>query len=247
MSESDFYPNAPIVEAIFDVQMELPQNIEIAELEAFCKTFVSAYPEKKIQRKFAGKFEVLDNEKTSAETYNLGIAGILNWSPDHRQALQVRLDGFSFSRLKPYEKWCVHFTEFLKYLRLYCEKISPIQVKRIATRFVNVIELPKENVSWEKYFINAAKAPISNGLVTNFFDRIEFSFSSSNVKASVTHAIMQSNDPLKLPVILDIETFVEVNTKPDLMMIEKLFNNLREAKNQIFRDCLTDKAKELFK
>jgi uncharacterized protein (TIGR04255 family) len=58
---------------------------------------------------------------------------------------------------------------------------------------------------------------------------------------------MQSNDPLKLPVVLDIETFVEINAKPDLMMIEKLFHNLKEAKNQIFQDSLTDKAKELFK
>jgi uncharacterized protein (TIGR04255 family) len=246
MSESDFFHNAPIVEAIFDIQMELPQSIGIAELEAFCKTFASAYPEKKARRKFSGKFEVKDNEEPSAETFNLGVAGILNWSPDHKQALQIRLDGFSFSRLKPYEKWDVHFTEFLKYLRLYCEKMSPVQLKRVATRFINVIELPREWVDWGEYFINAARAPISNALVTNFFDRLEFSFPSSNVKASVTHAIMQSNDPLKLPVVLDIETFMEINTKPDLTMIEKLFHNLRETKNQIFRNSLTDKAKELF-
>ena len=247
MSENDFYLNAPIVEAIFDVQMELPQNIGIPELEAFCKIFSAAYPEKKARRKFAGKFEVKDNAEPSAETFNLGMAGILNWSPNHKQALQVRLDGFSFSRLKPYEKWDVHFTEFLKYLRLYCEKMSPVQLKRVATRFINVIELPRETVNWEEYFINAARAPISNALVTNFFDRLEFSFPLSNVKASVTHAIMQSNNPLKLPVVLDIETFMEINTKPDLTMIEELFHNLRETKNQIFRDSLTDKAKELFK
>ena len=246
MLEHDSYPNAPIVEAIFDIQMELPQGVGIAELETFCKTFVSAYPEKKARRKFASKFEI-KNEEPSAEAFNLGIAGILNWSPDHKQALQVRLDGFSFSRLKPYEKWGIHFAEFLKYLRLYCEKISPVQVKRVATRFINVIELPRESGNWGEYFINAARASISNVLVTNFFDRVEFTFPSSNVKATVTHAIMESNDPLNLPVVLDIETFVDINTKPDLAMIEKLFHNLRETKNQIFRESLTDKAKELFK
>lgn len=247
MPESDSYPKAPIVEAIFDVQMELSQDIGIAELEAFCKTFSSAYPEKKAQRKFASKFEVRDDEEPSAETFNLGITGILNWSTDHKQALQVRLDGFSFSRLKPYENWDAHFSEFLKYLKLYCENMHPIQIKRVATRFINVIELPRETMNWGEYFINAAKFSVSNALVTNFFDRLEFSFPLSKVKASVTHAIMQSNDPLKLPVVLDIETFMEINTKPDFIMIENLFQNLRETKNQIFRDSLTIKAKELFK
>ena len=107
--------------------------------------------------------------------------------------------------------------------------------------------MPRESGNWGEYFINAARASISNVLVTNFFDRVEFTFPSSNVKATVTHAIMESNDPLNLPVVLDIETFVDINTKPDLAMIEKLFHNLRETKNQIFRESLTDKAKELFK
>jgi uncharacterized protein (TIGR04255 family) len=244
MSKHSSYLNPPIVEAIFDVQMELPQDVGIAELEIFGKTIASTYPEKKAQRKFASKFEI-KNEEPSAEAFNLGIAGILNWSSDHKQALQVRLDGFSFSRLKPYEKWDVHFTEFLKYLTLYCEHISPLQIKRVATRFVNVIELPRGHVNWEEYFVNAARTPILNASVTNFFDRVEFTFPSSNVKASVTHAIMQSNDPLKLPVVLDIETFVEMNTKPDLEMIKNLFQNLREAKNQIFQESLTSKAKEI--
>ncbi|MBF8262449.1 MAG: hypothetical protein HW387_114 [Parachlamydiales bacterium] len=246
MSEHSSYPNPPIVEAIFDVQMELPQDVGIAELETFGKTVASDYPEKKTRRKFASKFEIKD-EEPSAEAFNLGIAGILNWSPDHRQALQVRLDGFSFSRLKPYEKWDVHFTEFLKCLRLYCEHISPIQIKRVATRFINVIELPRENLNWGEYFINAARTPIPDAVATNFFDRVEFTFPSSSVKASVTHAMMQSNDPLKLPVVLDIETFVDMNNKPDLIMIEKLFQNLRETKNQIFQNSLTDKTKGLFK
>ena len=246
MSKHDSYPNPPIVEAIFDVQMELPQNVGIAELEAFGKTFASAYPEKKARRKFASKVEI-KNEEPSAEAFNLGIAGILNWSSNHTQALQVRLDGFSFSRLKPYETWDVHFTEFLKYLKLYCEHIFPLQIKRVATRFVNVIELPREHVNWGKYFVNAARTPICNALVTNFFDRVEFTFPSSSMKGSVTHAIMQSNDPLKLPVVLDIETFVEMNAKPDLEMIRSLFQNLRVAKNQIFQESLTPTAKEMFR
>lgn len=245
MSNHNSYPNSPIVEAIFDVHMELPQNIGFAELEAFGNTIASAYPEKKARRKFASKIEI-QHENPSVEAINLGIASILNWSSDHKQALQVRLDGLSFSRLKPYEKWNVHFTEFLKYLEMYCKSISPLQIKRVATRFINVIELPREHTNWEDYFINVSSPPIPNGLVTNFFDRIEFALPLSNIKASVTQAIMQSNDPLKLPVILDIETFVEMNTKPDLEMVKNIFENLRDAKNQIFENSLTFKAKEIF-
>jgi len=247
MQEQDFYPNAPIVEAIFDIQVELPKGIGIAELEAFCSTLSSTYPEKKERSRFAGKFEIKDNKESSAESFNLGVEGFLNWSSDRKQVVQVRLDGFSFSRLKPYEKWNLHFAEFIKHFKLYCEKFSPVRIKRVTTRFINVINLPRGDVNWTDYFINAARAPIPNVSVTNFFDRVEFAFPSSNIKAVVTHAIMQSNDPIKLPIVLDIETFMEMSADPDINMVEKIFQQLHGLKNQVFRESLTPKAKELFK
>ncbi len=241
------YSKAPIVEAIFDVQVELPKRIGISELEAFCLNIADAYPVKKERRRFEGRFEVKNGKEATTESMDLGIDGFLNWSQDEKQVLQVRLDGCGFSRLKPYESWDQHFSEFIKNLKLYFDMLSPVRVNRVTTRFINVIEIPLGKIEWDKYFVNAVRAPIRDALVTNFFNRLEFNVSEFNAKAVVTYTIMQSNDPIFLPVVLDIEVFTDVSSAPDDKVISMIFQKLRKLKNDIFEENLTPQAKELFR
>jgi len=40
---------------------------------------------------------------------------------------------------------------------------------------------------------------------------------------------------------------MEMSADPDINMVEKIFQQLRCLKNQVFKSSLTSKAKELFK
>jgi uncharacterized protein (TIGR04255 family) len=240
------YPNAPIIEAIFDVQVELPENVGIAQLDAFCGEIARAYPEKKERRRFEGKFEVKQGQAATAESIDLGLDGFLSWSADRKQVVQARLNGLSFSRLKPYESWDQHFSEFLKNLRLYFQEIAPLRIRRAATRFVNVIEIPLEDIEWHKYFSDAPKSPFRDALIVNFFNRLELKLLKSNATAVITRTIVQSNNPAVKSVVLDIEVFVDMSSEADIEMVAKVFKNLRGQKNKIFEKILTKRAKELF-
>ena len=67
-----------------------------------------------------------------------GPDGYLFTSVDGRQVVQARLDGFTFSRLKPYDKWESLRDEARELWQHYVQIASPETVTRVALRYINV-------------------------------------------------------------------------------------------------------------
>lgn len=246
MNKVNSYPRAPITEALFDIQVELPKKVTVADLDRLSSEISSDYPGKQARQRFAGRFE-LKASQGPVESIDLGIDGFLNWSSDKKQVVQFRLDGYTFSRVKPYIGWDEHFQEVVKNWNLYAKKLSPIRVKRVAVRFINIIELPLKNPMLNEYFISFPRAPIKTSVLSNFFNRMEFFLSDFDARATVTQTLAKSNSPTATPIILDLEVFREISSQPDIKMLSETFKVLRDIKNDIFQECLTQKTKDLFK
>lgn len=238
--------NAPVKEAIFEVQVELPFVVTPEDLEKLCNEVKQDYPKKQSRKRFEGLIEMKKEGPSTSETIDLGVDGFISWSEDDTQVVQFRLDGYSFSRLKPYNRWEEHFPEVVKLWGLYSRAVFPIRIKRIAIRFINVIQVPRES-ELQDYFINFPKLPSDKSLLSNFFNRIEFSLSDKNITAVVTQALTSSNDPMSKPIILDIEASQEINSQINENTVVEVFQVLREVKNDIFKKSLTEKAGELFR
>jgi len=247
MKEPNSYPHAPITEALFDIQVELPKEVTISDLEQLSSDILSRYPTKSTRKRFEGKIELKGDQGATTESIDLGIDAFLNWSSYKKQVVQFRLDGFAFSRLKPYDGWDKHFPEVIKNWNLYAEKLSPVWIKRIAVRFINTIEIPSEKLALDSYFVNFPKTPLEKSTLNNYFYRIELSLDDFNAKAVITQTLAQSNNPLITPVIFDLEVYREISSRPETKMLSDAFKTLRDIKNDIFQKSLTQKTKDLFK
>ena len=168
MNQNEPYSHDPLTEAIFEIQVELPLEVAITDIEQLTNKICVEYPKKRSRKRFEGKIGFSDQTLIS-ESIDLGIDGFLNWSTDEKQVIQFRLDGYSFSRLKPYQSWDEHFPEVIKNWNIYSENVFPIRIKRIAIRFINVIEIPRES-SLQEYFINTLKLPSETFLLNNFLN-----------------------------------------------------------------------------
>ncbi len=241
------FSRAPVTEAIFEIQVELPVEVAAMDLEQLCNEIRSEYPKKRPRKRFEGRIEFKEDQTPTSQSMDLGVDGFLNWSSDEKQVVQFRLDGFSFSRLKPYSSWENYFPEVIKYWMLYSKVTSPIRVKRIAIRFINVIEIPSKGFDLQDYFINFPKLPLIGSSLNNFFNRIEFFIPEHGVNAVVTQTLATSPNPISKPVILDIEVSKEINSKVNEKIISDIFQILRQLKNDIFRKSLQQKTAELFK
>lgn len=246
MNISESFNRAPVTEAIFEIQVELPLEVTIENLDQLCDKIKSEYPTKRSRKRFEGKIEFKKNAPPASESIDLGVDGFLNWSADEKQVVQFRLDGYSFSRLKPYCKWEKHFPEVVRLWTLFSKTASPVRIKRIAIRFINVIEIPRES-ALQDYFVNYPKLPSEGLVLNNFFHRIELNIPDKNINAVVTQALANSNDPINRSIILDIEVFKEINSLINENTIIDIFQVLRDVKNDVFKKSLTEKTEDLFR
>ena len=94
------YENAPINEALIDIRAELPKDVTLSTLEAFHAEVKERYPGKK--KRLLLEEQISIEAPPSEKRTELGFAFE---SEDGKQIFQARLDGFTFSRLRPYTNW----------------------------------------------------------------------------------------------------------------------------------------------
>ena len=155
MARQRHLPHAPITEALIDLQVTPREGLTFAELTAALGAANFGYYVKGpiSQGTFAFRMEP-DGQRpqTIAESAQIGLR---LHSTDEKYVAQFRLAGFTLSRLPPYEKWENLLEETRRLWAIYVEHLAPSRVVRIATRFINNLQLPLEpGASFQTYVNN---------------------------------------------------------------------------------------------
>ena len=246
---SEHFPNAPITEALIDIRTHLPETITADTIVSLHDKIKKEYPTQEERRAWQGKIELGKSEKMAAVTQSLGTDGYFFRSEDGRNVVQYRLDGFSFSRLKPYTDWESVYSEAMKLWALYRDHLKPLEITRIALRNINLIHIPFKTFKLEDYLVAPPAMPEGLGevVVLQFLNRIVFEYSQDATKVVVTQASQPQSDPGSAAIILDIDAFREVKLAPFDQNIDILFRKLRTIKNDVFSKLVTEEAKKLFR
>ena len=244
----EVFPKAPITEALIDIRVQLPDTVTLENLEALADLIQSDYPKKKARRKWQGEVQFKEDSAPVATSKDLGVDGYFFTSADDKQVVQFRLDGFTFSRLRPYQQWSHLRDEAKRLWEVYNIQVSPIMLDRLAVRYINSIEIPSKKFELEDYFTSPPNVPKGLPcLLEQFFSRILVHFPEKGAKAFVTQTISESSQPSITSIILDIDAFVDASFKPGSENIWSTFETLRDLKNQVFFLSVTEKSKELFR
>ncbi|MFQ5779360.1 MAG: TIGR04255 family protein [Nitrospiria bacterium] len=235
---------APITEALVDIRVKLRPDIDLSTLESTYALFASEYPEKRkrIRVESKGDFKTRKSETTSV------VDGYLCTSSEKKQVVQVRLDGFTFSRLKPYTTWEDLRKEALRLWQLYIRLVSPELITRVALRYINRLEIPLPIRDFGDYL--TAPPTIPQNLpqeLTSFLTRNVIRERSLNFVAIISQSLEPVGASNVVPVILDIDVFKEVQYNVGTKEIWETIDQLREFKNKIFFESITDKIVELYK
>lgn len=249
MTEQINFRNSPITEAIFDIRVSLPSETTLEDLEEFQKEVKTDFPNKEPRISLTGSLNI--EAITEAIPLSSSRDGWILVSGDSKRIAQTRLDGFTFSRLKPYENWNKFYSEAYKLWQNYAKTACPQKINRVALRYINRIEIPfSEPLNLKDYIRTTPE--VSNELPVTIVDQfmrlviVHEKYLPS--QAIVTQAIDKNSDQNILPIIFDIDVFQEVSVSPeDDNKIKSFFEeNLRSFRNEIFFGSITNKAKELF-
>ena len=150
MTNASHYPNAPIKEAIIDLRVKPGDGLKLEQLERV-GAGEEAYPKQDETYHAVGMMEVQAGVSASASAHQRQT-GFKFTSGNEKYIWQARMDGFTFSRLAPYESWEPFRDEAKRLWCLYRERTAPAEVVRLAVRYVNRIDLPADCVDLKRYF-----------------------------------------------------------------------------------------------
>ena len=211
MNEYTVFLNAPITEAILDIRVQLPEGIDLDKLKTFHEPIKERFPQKQ-ERIFMQAGFKFSPEGPATLPPSSKPDGYLFRSMTENKVVQARLDGFTFNKLKPYEKWELFRDEGRALWDSYCNIAKPIKVIRIALRYINRIELPLSIKDFKEYILTTPEiAPKLPQGLAHFFMQLVIPNHEIGATATITQTI---ENPLpaathKFPYIFDIDVWKE--------------------------------------
>jgi uncharacterized protein (TIGR04255 family) len=244
------YPHlskAPITEALFDFQVELPSSVTIESLAKFQSSAKYNFGERRERQTVRSKIEVQAGSNPRFVEPSFTPDGYVFTAHAERLVAQVRLDGFSLSRLPPYHDGAT-FTEQTRDLwQRYVDVASPTRVTQLVVRNINNLEL-QPGAELERYVLTGpAIARALPQTLANFFMQVTLPDPSGAVVV-VTETFGEFKPESQIiPLIFDIAAIKRVSFDPGDPQIWSVLSELRALKNKFFFNSLTFQALEQYK
>lgn len=234
------YKKPPIQEALIDIKVTY-EEFDIAIADRLYESVQESLPTKTARNALSFKLGPEGSSVKSSE-----VDGYMLQSADGSRVLQVTKEGFTFSLVNNYESWESFYEEASGYWEAFKELMNPVTVTRIGLRYINKLELPVEFEKIPEYIKSQIELQSGAEQPTEIFTRIVVPMSGHT--CIVTQATNQSLvDAANRGYIIDIDAFEESSFEAsDTERVGTILGELREIKNTVFENSITDKTRELF-
>ncbi len=237
--------NAPIAEAVVEIRARAATEWNEDHLRAPLTERLPDYPEFRMQREIHLGASI-DAEGSSEQFHRASWRGARLTSADKLHIAQFNRDGFTFSRLAPYQDWNQFCNEALRLWRVHAELGRPNEVERIGLRFINRIALPAEGAQISDFLRLPPQPPASLDVsVINFVHQDTWDVLGYPYVLNVTQTI-QAATPAGLSgnfLILDIDVWTTA-TRAETRTIPPRLAEMRWLKNKAFFGSVTNELVE---
>jgi uncharacterized protein (TIGR04255 family) len=242
-SQQQNYALAPIIEAVIDFRVLPNADIDFTALEhATRKVFLKDFPV--VAKQIQNQFLLQGGENPTANPI-LSSPGLRFTSEDNKEILQLKTDGFTYSKLAPYDTWKSFKGNAEKLWSIYQDITKPQYITRTAVRFINKFDLPNSKLELSKYLNIFPQLPDSSSM-NGFSMQIVQNQPDLNSTLIITQASIPSPEGKSdtISILLDFDLFNEEKRELD-DNIWVLLDKLRLRKNEIFENSITDKTRKL--
>lgn len=240
---SQKYIRPPITEAVIDIQFA--DLITADDVKSFKEKFIGTYPSFEDVFSAGIKFDFKTSQSSMLKPE---LAGTKMSSPDVQDLILLKEKSLTISRLAPYPGWDSIFDRFTRDWARWKKTFGYRRINRIATRYINRIDIPLGDKSCDTndYILIGIRSPELIGTIKNYTLRFSAEISAEKIKYLLSSATTQSPLREHASIILDIDVFKDEDAPQKDEEIEALVTRLREIKNRIFEDSITDNSRKLF-
>lgn len=240
------YTKIPITEALIDLRIKTPVSGGLTSLDDFGHQIQVEYT--KLDDIVHVENQINFGQGVASASANQTVVGYRFLSPDGKQIVQARLDGFSLSRLAPYQTWEALQSEARRLWDIYQTATDSEVVSRVAVRYINRLDLPLPFNDFKEYLLTLPEISpkISQGL-SDYFMQLQIPQEDIEATLVLTEAIIPPSRNDMLSLLLDIDLSSNVNFSSNSDDHWRLLETFRIRKNEIFEGCITDKTRELLR
>lgn len=199
-------------------------------------------PRQRINATFDVKSEQFD--------YQVHALGYETSSRDGSQKYLIEGDRFAYIQTAPYDRWEEFSSKFFNFAWPVVEGLGIQEFSRVGVRFINRLDTPMENriVADAGVYLNVSVGGPSgdSDIVKEFHTKVVKQTIKPNILYGLTVASVESPLPMHGGILLDIDAFFEGVLSADRAKLNHVLSELRSQKNNIFEECITDRARELF-
>ena len=239
--------SAPISEALIDIQFEPHVSLDILNL--FAEAVKSKFDRQTNiwQQSFGVEFVQEGDSKTSSEQ---AVIGARFDSDERKHVVQAKVNGFTFSKLAPYANWEEINSAAKEVWDEFLQIAKPVNVTRVAVRYINALSIPLPIGDFSEYFTASPQVPaaLPQG-ISAFLQRVVMIDPKTKSVAAVTQALEEPQAGTissAVTIFLDIDCFQTRQIAPNDDELWAALGVLRDFKNAIFFEHITEKTAELF-
>jgi uncharacterized protein (TIGR04255 family) len=224
------YPHlskAPIAEAVVEFKVTgRPAPIEA--FERFAAALGSGYPQHMTLQQASARLEL--SETGAHADIPVSRIGVRLASSDGKDVVIGAVRSFVVSRLAPYQSWDVLVRKIKSAWPVYCEHFAPDRIIRLGVRCINRIDLGEVSIDLDTVFTAGPKIPpdLPQGL-GQFATRVIVPIDND-----VGVSIAQNMEPSSRDVVLDIDSFEQLDVAPDDAALWDRLERLHKLRNDAF-------------
>ena len=235
--------HAPIDEAVIDFRVLRRNDITSALFAGLMTRIGPDYNRSSEMHSIHARFSVQGGQPLEP----MQLQAAVGWMYQAPTAIaQFRVDGFTFSKLRPYTTWEEVFGEALRLWNVYVQIAEPLETSRVAVRYINRLRFQAPADLGE--YLEAPPvlpAPIPQS-IREFLIRAVVDDPQRDLSAVLIEALESTLDPNTVQVLLDIDAFREAVFPPGDSSLRETFEQLRALKNQIFFASITERTVEMY-
>jgi len=238
----DHLSHAPIAEAIIDFRVLRRNEIAADRFAGLESSIGREYNRSSLMQSIQARFGIEAGRPVEPTQSHAAMGWMYHAATT---IAQYRVDGFTFSKLEPYTTWEEVFGEALRLWDIYIEIAQPLEISRVAVRYINRLRFPAPADLGE--YLEAPPtlpSPIPQR-IREFLIRAVVDDPERDLSAILIEAL-ESPEPDTIQVLLDIDAFKQAAFAPGDPSIGQTFEQLRTLKNQIFFASITEKTVEMY-
>ena len=247
MAQAEQLKNPPIAEALIDIRVEPPKSFDVNLLVDGARSLGPRYPRVEELFEMSGRIHLQPGAAASSTLADQRVIGAVARAGDGLTIAQFRWNGFTLSRLAPYQGWDALRTEGIQRWIDFRRAVGTLPVQRIALRYINRIEIDSPLTDLAIYLTQPPLAPNGfSGELKSAFQRAVAFDPARGTHVIVQHALEPASAGDRVSLLFDIDVFVHTKDTVDDAELSDTLEELHRLKNDVFFAAITPATKRRF-